>query len=70
MIHISSHIINVYQRNDVYGLKHYLYVDDNYGNLTPVSAKAHAAGNYSMEQVISWDSYDVAKPRYGKPDDS
>jgi len=46
MAHITDHMINVTQKNDVYGLKEWWYVDDNFGNLTPVSMAARANAHY------------------------
>lgn len=50
--HISLHMTNVLQKSDVHGMKHNWYVDDGFGNLTPVSNSAFQAANYSMSEVI------------------
>lgn len=55
MMCISTHMINVYQQSDVYGCKYHWYVDDGFGNLTPVSYASYKSGEYSMLSVYYGD---------------
>lgn len=56
MAHISLHMINVHQISDVYGIKTYWYVDDGFGNLTPVTTIAKEAAEYSLRTAYGMEN--------------